>query len=354
MVSLPSPRDSVARFLGFPLVGKIMGANAMILIITSAIIGGLIGRRVRIEPFELAIALGPSVATMFLLNYWLIVTALRPIHRVEEVTRRVAEGDFTARVEPSLLDDRAMRQLGSTINILLTALTTERVHLHQTAARVVDRADRERAQLARELLDSTAQNLAALAMQLEAMSREDVASRPAQNPSFVAARDLATETLSELRAMALAVYPTVLDDLGLAAALRHFASRVSVDTGTPVTVQVLDPDDDLSRPERGALYRVAEEAVLVATQMTPITLTLRREGLWLSLQITSDDSAGTPLIAGASDLPSTLLNMRSRLALVGGVLEAEPHDHKPRKLVARVPIQRYPSPEYTLRRNSYV
>lgn len=192
----------MARILAFPLVGKIMGANAAILVVSTMIVGSVVARRTRISTEELALLVGVPLAVMFLLNYWLVTTALRPIRGIEHVARRVADGDFSARFEQTLLDDRAARQLGQTINVLLTALAAERTDVHRAAARVVDNADRERSKLARELLESTAQNLAGLTLQLEAITRE--AAPPSSQTRLRVAQDLASETLAELRAVALA------------------------------------------------------------------------------------------------------------------------------------------------------
>jgi signal transduction histidine kinase len=330
-----------------------MGANAVILVVSTVIVGSVVARRARVSNEEMALALGLPLAMMFLLNYWLVTTALRPIRGIEQVARRVADGDFSARFGQTLLDDRAARQLGQTINVLLTALAAERTDMHRAAARVIDNADRERSKLARELLESTAQNLAGLTLQLEAITRE--ATPSSSLTRLRVAQDLASETLAELRAVALAIYPTVLDDLGLAAALRHFAARVADDTGARVTVHTADADEDaLSQPERGALYRVAEEAVLSAIESdAPVTLTLRRDGKWLILDIVSDRAMGAVPDDGVAGMRTAVLNMRSRLALVGGVLDVDPRQGGKRHLSARVPVHRVRSPQLTLPRYSY-
>lgn len=317
-----------------------MGANAVILVVATILVGGAVVRGDGASQFEMVFTIGGLLAVMFLLNFWLVTTAVRPIRSIEAVARRVAEGDFDARVEPSRLDDRDARQLGVTINLLLAALATERRRFQHDAARVIDNADNERARLARELLDSTAQNLAGLAFQLEALSTDNMMT--ASSGGIRAARDLAAETIEELRTMALALYPTVLDDLGLGAALRYFAARVSEESGVRISVHSTTQAEDLSRPVRSALYRVAEEAVLDAVQSpspSPVEVRLQPDRGWMTLDVT----VARPQTEVTGEANSKVLNMRARLALVGGVLGVGTLKDGATRLTARVPVHISPS-----------
>jgi nitrate/nitrite-specific signal transduction histidine kinase len=96
----------------------------------------------------------------------LAAIALLPLRGIETVASRVWRGDFGARVGSSPVADRDMKRIGTTFNLLLDGLVADRTRMRALATAVIDAGDRERASLARELRDSTAQQLAALVLQL--------------------------------------------------------------------------------------------------------------------------------------------------------------------------------------------
>ena len=132
--------------------------------------------------------------------------------------RRVSAGDLEARVPPSVLADRDMARVGTTLNTLLDRLTDDRARVRRLAAQVISAQDEERARVARELHDSTAQMLAAVMLQLGAAAQES--SRPRSTTRLATMRELVAEALEEVRTLSHTMHPRVLDDLGLAAALR--------------------------------------------------------------------------------------------------------------------------------------
>jgi signal transduction histidine kinase len=109
-----------------------------------------------------------------------------------------------------------MKRIGTTFNLLLDGLVADRTRMRGLAAAVIDAGDRERASLARELHDSTAQQLAALVLQLSAAARDCTDVALADRLSGM--RDQAEATLEEVRLLSHTVHPRVLDDLGLQAA----------------------------------------------------------------------------------------------------------------------------------------
>ena len=73
---------------------------------------------------------------------------------------------------PSILADRDMARVGTTLNTLLDRLTEDRERVRRLAGQVISAQDEERARIARELHDSTAQMLAALMLQLGVAAKE--------------------------------------------------------------------------------------------------------------------------------------------------------------------------------------
>jgi methyl-accepting chemotaxis protein len=96
--------------LSVPLLIKIAGANALIVVIA-----GIISVRMHHLDGPDQALVGVMLLTLLLsllMNLVLVRVALRPIRALEEVAERVWRGDLDARVRPSLVTDRDMRVWG--------------------------------------------------------------------------------------------------------------------------------------------------------------------------------------------------------------------------------------------------
>src|SRR4051812_11492633 len=241
-----------ATALRVPLMIKLLGANLLAL--------GFLVAVVVAQPLVV-----PSVGIMLLAVIGgtivfgaLAAVALLPLRSIEAVATRVWRGDFGARVDASPVADRDMKRIGTTFNLLLDGLVTDRSRVQALATAVIDAGDRERSSLARELHDSTAQQLAALVLQLSAAERDSTDPLLSQRLSTM--RDQARATLEEVRLLAHTVHPRVLDDLGLAAALKKLGREIG--EASAITVEVEANTDGRVLPPMAAavLYRVAQAA----------------------------------------------------------------------------------------------
>jgi two-component system NarL family sensor kinase len=116
------------------------------------------------------------------------------------------------------------------------------------AQRVVDSQEQERARLSRDLHDGISQWLVSIKLQIEAgMIR--LAGKPDQQQqaraSFERTAEELNKVLGEVRRISHDLRPTLLDDLGLAAALDHLAEEFSQHSGTPVAFSATASSDKL-------------------------------------------------------------------------------------------------------------
>jgi signal transduction histidine kinase len=300
--------------LRVPLAVKLIGANLLvvaILLIAWLSAGGPLNRVVAV-----------TLAGLIALHLGLVLIALRPVRDLEVVASRVWRGDFGARVARSSVADHEVLRVGSMFNILLDSLASDRARMRALATEVIAAGDRERAALARELHDSTAQQVAALLLQLSAAARD--ADDPPLARRLGAARDAAEGILEEIRQLSHSVHPGVLDDLGLEAALRKLARDSSHGNGIDIDVNVDQGSERLPGNVETALYRVAQEAVRNATRHAAprrIRINLYRSQPSVTLEI-HDDGRGFDLAeADRRREGMGLLSMRERVALIDGSLE---------------------------------
>jgi signal transduction histidine kinase len=188
--------------------------------------------------------------------------------------------------------------------------------LRESRQRLVTAGDEARRRLERNLHDGAQQDLVALAIKLKiAGGVLSDGAKEARHLFEELQADTAT-ALQNLRDLAHGIYPPLLADLGLVAALNGQAKKSAL----PVTIQA----DGLGRfPEdtEAAVYFCCLEALqntakYAGATQAAIVLRAQRETLTFTV---SDDGAGfdaqhTPLGAG-------LRNMADRLAALGGRLE---------------------------------
>jgi signal transduction histidine kinase len=324
----------LVALLRVPLFLKIAGANAIIVIaaVLVAVLGDLEGQGSLWLVLLAALGLGVAV------NAVLVYIALRPLQELESTARRVWQGELNARVPASNMADAGIRRVGNTLNILLDGLSSDQARLRALADQVIQAGDRERASLARELHDSTAQTLAALLLELSVLAGEN--GDPKLEDRITHIRSIVGDVLDEVRLLAHTVHPRVLDDLGLVAALELLAresrerSGVHVTYAGPPKVERLDPTCS------SALYRVAQEAVGNAIRhahASSVSVRLRELAGEVELEI-SDDGIGFALEEVAQRRPGMgLFTMRERAGLVGGRLTVQSSSGQGTRVTVAVP-----------------
>ena len=177
--------------------------------------------------------------------------------------------------------------------------------------------EEERARVARDLHDEVNQSLTGLLLRLEA-ARE--AAPPELESELADTKALANQAMRELLSLARQLRPTVLDDLGLAAAVGgqvEQLARGEIEAGIETAGDFSDLGDDAQL----VVYRVAQEALSNAVQhseASSIAVTLRRRGTAVDLQV-SDDGRGFSFAAAESGLG--ISGMHERALLVDGEVE---------------------------------
>jgi signal transduction histidine kinase len=193
----------VRWILGVPLWMKLVGTNATIVFAAILAVHAAAGDgagfalRDRYLLGALAVALG--------LNISLVLVALRPLRTLERTVSEVRRGNTLARVPPSLLADRDMARVGSTLNLLVDTLVEDQARSRELAALVISQAELDQLRIAHELHESAAQRLAAQVMQISAIARDTSDAHTRTRLEEV--RTMASDTLEHLRALAREIRP---------------------------------------------------------------------------------------------------------------------------------------------------
>lgn len=183
----------------------------------------------------------------------------------------------------------------------------------------------ERARLARELHDTLAHTLSAVAVQLEGARSlwDDDADRA---KAMVDQSLASTRTgLTEARRAIQALRASPLEELGLSGALRQLGAEAAETHAIAVDVAGVE-DVGTVRPEvEHAVYRIAEESLTNAMRHAApsvVEVTLSRRWSRIRMEV-SDDGAGFDPDVATPDGHQGIVGMRERAELVGGELRLE-------------------------------
>ncbi|WP_162820769.1 sensor histidine kinase [Microvirga calopogonii] len=210
----------------------------------------------------------------------------------------------------------------------ITEVKRTQQELARLSGRLMHLQDEERRAIARELHDTTAQNLLAItlnASRLHGQVRDvEESARRILEETF----ELAEQSLQEVRTLSYLLHPPLLDDVGLTAALSWLARGFSARSGIQVDVAIEGSGEPLSRPIATALYRVAQEALSNVHRHSGskrARLALYRTDGSIQLDIV-DDGTGLKAPVRATGEDAQLIGvgisgMRLRLEQLGGRLE---------------------------------
>jgi signal transduction histidine kinase len=232
------------------------------------------------------------------------------------ITLEKAKNEPVSATEDKLLIDLAS-QAGLVLrNVRLTAeLQTMIDDLRASRRRLVQAQDDERQRIERNLHDGAQQQLVALSVQLSVL--EGAADDPGEVRELTGQlRNGVRAALGDLRALARGIYPPVLADQGLCAALQAQADRAPL----PVLVDA-DGIGRFSRDAEATMYFCILEAlqnIAKYAQASLATVTLTHVDGRLEFSV-ADDGAGFDPAAAAHG--TGLPGMADRLSAVGGRLQ---------------------------------
>jgi signal transduction histidine kinase len=207
---------------------------------------------------------------------------------------------------------------------LFDEVRTGREQLQGLSHRLIEVQESERRAIAGELHDEIGQALTLVKMNLQAL--QDNQSDSATTGSLSESIGIVEQSLQQVRDLSLDLRPSLLDDLGLIAALRWYGARQARHAGVAFHFTAHLLEERLSTTLETTCFRVAQEA------LTNVVRHARAQHVWVDVQLHDATLQLTIRDDGIGFDPHTaqtrarygnsfgLLGMRERVAIAGGTM----------------------------------
>jgi PAS domain S-box-containing protein len=234
-------------------------------------------------------------------------------------------------------DGRRVRTFGVLRDVTIRKRAEEA--LHDFSRRLIQAQEDERALLSRELHDDLTQRLAVLA--IEVGRAELAAPDGAQAEAMRNVREGLVRLSEDVHSLAYQLHPSVLEELGLAEALRTECERLSRGSGLDVSVRLGPFSEGVGKDAALCLFRVAQEALNnvvrhAGARSATVDLRAMDGGFLLAVR---DDGVGFDPANPRTGRSLGLASMSERVHLVNGTLDVESAPGHGTAVVAWVPVE---------------
>jgi len=331
------------RLSRLSLFQRIVIGNAII-IIFGAVIGTLITRHLAQQATDwwlITLFAAGGITLSLLINFWIVGAALNPLRDLGRLAKRLQSGDPIVELKNP---DPYTTRMAETLRSLFLQLEEHNRELQALSERAINAQEDERRAIAQSLHDDTGQALSMLIIHLDRIDERIQPDEKELKKQVADARELAANSLTELRRILSGLRPAILDDLGLVPAIRWFARTNLEGVGIHVVVKATSVPLELSPAIKTTLFRIVQEAVNNIVRHAgarSVTLVLQLNEGVVQLRVEDDGRGFDPSNASrdAVELQRLgLLGIRERAELLGGEFRVESAPEKGTRLQVSIPL----------------
>jgi two-component system sensor histidine kinase UhpB len=271
---------------------------------------------------------------------------------LQRMVERIDRGDTAVRAPIEEIGDPQLRRFALALNTMLERLAAHmrlieanRAQVRRLSGRLLTVQEDERKRIARELHDDTSGALARVLLNIEMCEEllpEDIV---AVREKMRGTRILAEQTLENVRKMIFDLRPTLLDDLGLAAAIRWYAKNNLEPAGVQVQVDASNQVGRAPARVETAMFRIAQEAInniIRHACAQHAFVQLKREQSKFLLIVRDDgqgfDTGATPG-EGNGNHHWGLFGIQERVELLGGKADIQSGEGKGTTIRVEIPVE---------------
>ncbi|HIJ78116.1 MAG: histidine kinase [Desulfobulbaceae bacterium] len=224
--------------------------------------------RPRVYSLIHSLALGTIGVIILAILLSIILTGLitKPIDRLSKATCAIRKGDYNTIVNYSCQDE--VGNLIEAFNIMAAQLkraAKERLqkdHLRSNfITQIIATQEEERKRIARELHDQTGQALVSFMLMLKML--EQANSQEEINNGIKQLKVVLSEEMENIHHMAIELRPSVLDDMGIEAAIGLYVDQFKQKHNIDIKLTIIGFDDNRPAPHvEISIYRIIQEALI--------------------------------------------------------------------------------------------
>jgi two-component system, NarL family, sensor kinase len=206
--------------------------------------------------------------------------------------------------------------------------------LRRLSGQLLRLQDEERRKIARDLHDSTGQNLVALATMLGQLRASILSGEQKPRRLLSECKALADRCIREVRTLSYLLHPPVLDEAGLEHAIRDYVKGLTQRSGIHVKLEISSLLGCMSRDVELALFRVVQESLTnihrhSGSQQAKIRIDRNPN---LTLEISDSAQRGPASVPREDEEPRFevgvgIPSMQERVKLIGGRLDIDSGSH---------------------------
>lgn len=286
---------------------------------------------------DLAILAAIGFVGVNLLLFFIVRRALRPVGQILGAIEAVADGRYELQLAEFSLPE--FKRIAGGLEQMAGQLDRTRRENRALALRSLRIQEQERRFIARELHDELGQSLVAIRADAAYIAKCNEGQSPESARVAREIMHIASGVYEVVRLLMQRLRPSVLDELGLEAALRqHVQEWNDRHPGTPCTLRVTG-ELRLPEPKAIAVYRIVQEALTNIAKhaaASKVHIELKAGADFLALAIEDDGRGFDPRTVRPS---LGLVGMRERAAFIGGELTIMARPDAGTRVRARIPIR---------------
>jgi two-component system sensor histidine kinase UhpB len=328
---------------------KIAIGNSLIIII-GAIGGTFLTRHLANKAADISLILifaSIGILISVLANFWMLKSALRPFRELRNLVDHIQENRSILKSK-SIVSDPDISQLARALDTLVRQLEERTNQLKALNERAINTQEEERKRIARSLHDDTGQALLSMMINLDYIEKYLPPIDDKLKNKYIQTKKLASDTLLELRKIIYDLRPTILDDLGFAAAIQWYAHNNLEGVGIHTKVTITDNLSDLPAELSSTLFRISQEVInniIRHSNARSVEITLSKENENISLWI-NDDGQGfnvEEVLSRALRMQQWgLSGIKERAELLGGKVEISSKQETGTKIHVDIPFRSLP------------
>lgn len=283
-------------------------------------------------------------------TYIVVKRLTKPLNRLTEGVDTIRRGRDAEKVPVETEDEigklaKAFNEMTESLKGREEALKESEMRLRSLSSRLLGAQEQERSRLSKELHDGFGNDLALLKLRLRSIERKLPENGSSLRRDCEETNTYIDQIIENARRLSRDLSPSILEDLGLSAALRWQAENFAEQHFIEITLDMVDIDNQLPPDGQINLYRILQEAlsnVYKHAEASAVTLAVKKEQDTISFLV-EDDGIGFDVKGvnkGTGEKGMGLTTIRERARMLRGDIDIRSHPDRGTRITLEIPLEK--------------